>query len=262
MTKNENRNLTQFIESAPTGFVFTNAWLERQGISSKLAWWYVRSGLLERIGTKAYKKAGDNIAWAGAVAALQNQMGLPLHVGGLTALQLLRRPDKNAWQIMLFADLETRMPSWLGNGEWCVNFEIHRTSLFKNHDKLLGVSEQQIGGISIRLSGLERAAMELLYLTPKCQSLYDVMLIMEKLQQFQPAMVQSLLENCNSIKVKRFFLYFAERYWHSLVPKLNLEKITLGSGKRVIGSGGRYRYHPKYMLSLPEKIDERDDDDF
>jgi hypothetical protein len=69
-------------------------------------------------------------------------------------------------------------------------------------------------------------------------------------------MVQSLLENCNSIKVKRFFLYFAERFWPALVPKLDLKKINLGNGKRVIGRGGRYRYHPKYMLSLPEKIDE------
>jgi hypothetical protein len=255
MTRKETRKLNSVIASVPSGIVLTNAWLEQQGISPKLAWWYVRSGLLERLSAKAYKKAGDKITWIGAVSALQNQMHLPLHVGGITALRL-SKTHKNIKEIMLFADLETRMPSWLSSAKWNVDFEIYKTSLFKNHDRLLGVIEQKLEGINIRFSCPERAAMEVLYLTPKYETLYDVMLIMEKLGQFRVAMVQSLLENCNSIKVKRFFLYFAERFWPALVPKLDLKKINLGHGKRVIGRGGRYRYHPKYMLSLPEKIDE------
>ncbi len=52
----ENTELSRFIISAPTGTIFTNAWLERHDISAKLAWWYVRTGLLKRLGAKAYKK--------------------------------------------------------------------------------------------------------------------------------------------------------------------------------------------------------------
>jgi hypothetical protein len=256
MPKKETRQLNHFIKSAPSGVVLTKAWLEQQGISPKLTWWYVRAGLLERLGTKAYKKAGDNIGWVGAVEALQNQMYLPLHVGGNTALRLLNRPHKNIQQIMLFAELETRIPSWLSETEWDADFEIYKTFLFKNHDKKLGIIDLEIKGINIQLSCPERAAMEILYLSPKYQTLFDVMFVMEKLENFRPAMAQSLLESCNSIKVKRFFLYFAERFWQTLVPQLDFEKINLGHGKRVIGRGGRYRYHPKYLLSLPEKIDE------
>ncbi len=248
------------IESAPPGFVFTNVWLKQHGVSAKLAWWYVRSGWLERVGTKAYKRVGENISWVGAVAAMQNQMNLTVHVGGITALQLLGRVKVSSVlsirRITLFADLRTRLPSWLNNNKWHVNFEIHRTSLFSNG--MLGMVEKKIEGINIHSSCPERAAMEMLFLAPKCHALFDVAEVMEKLKPLQPDTAQLLLENCNSIKVKRFFLYFANRFRRGLISKLDLTKINLGSGKRVIGNGGKYRYHPKYKLSLPEKIDEPD----
>lgn len=262
MSKNENKKLMRVIESAPTGFVFTNGWLEQHGISAKLAWWYVRSGLLERVDTKIYKKAGDHITWVNAVAAIQNQMNLPVHVGGITALKLLRRVEVasifNIRNITLFADLGTRVPSWLANNKFHGNFKIHRTSLFSHRNKMLGIVEKNIEGITLYHSCLERAAMETLFLAPKYLTLFDVTELMEELKPLQPEIVQLLLENCNSIKVKRFFLYYINRFRRGLVSRLDLTKINLGSGKRVIGRGGKYRYHPKYKLSLPEKIDEPD----
>ena len=44
---------------------------------------------------------------------------------------------------------------------------------------------------------------------------------------------------CNSIKVKRLFLYMAENILHEWFDYLNLNKINLGSGKRVISKGGK-----------------------
>lgn len=260
MVRNENKKLMHVIESAPAGSIFTNVWLEQHGISAKLAWWYVHSGLLERVGSKVYKKAGDDITWMSAVAAIQNQMNLPVHVGGTTALKLLRQIKVssifNIRNITLFADLGTRMPSWLIDNKWHINFKIHRTSLFS--DGMLGMVEKKIEGINIHFSCPERAAMEVLFLAPKYITLFDVTELMERLKPFQLEIVQLLLENCNSIKVKRFFLYFINRFRRGLVSKLDLKKINLGDGKRVIGRGGKYRYHPKYKLSLPEKIDEPD----
>lgn len=98
--------------------------------------------------------------------------------------------------------------------------------------------------------------MEVFYLSSKHITLYDATELMEDLRQFRPPIVQSLLKNCNSIKVKRFFLYFVERFWSKWLPKLDLKKINLGQGKRVIGRGERYKYNAKHRLSLPEKIDE------
>lgn len=245
--------------SIPSGVVLTSEWLGEQGVSSKLAWWYVRIGLLERLGTKAYKKAGDHVTWVGAVAALQNQKQLSLHVGGKTALQLLGRSHfismQGVKQVMLFADLNTRVPSWVVKKDlWDVEFEIFRTSLFDSKTKVLGVIERPIEGITLRVSCPEMAAMEALYLVPKYQSIEEIALLLEGLGQLRPNVVQSLLEGCHSIKVKRLFLYFSEKFQHTWLEDLDLKKINLGHGKRVIGSGGKY--DANYLLSLPEMKDE------
>ncbi len=259
MTRKDEKKLNHFLLSAPSGVVLTTEWLERQGISSKLAWWYVQSGLLERLGMKAYKKPGDNILWAGVVAALQNQMHLPLHVGGKTALQVLGRahfiPLQGVKQVQLFADLNTRMPSWLGKKLSKVEFETHRTSLFSNLEKMPGIIERPIDGITIKISCPERAAMEILYLYPKYESLEEIILLIENLGQLRPAIVQSMLETCNSIKVKRLFLFLAEKCQHPWLANLDLKKIDLGKGKRVIASGGKY--DPKYKISFPELVEEK-----
>lgn len=254
MARESKNKLNHFMVSAPSGVVLTSDWLEEQGISSKLAWWYVHSGLLERLGMKAYKKAGDNIAWPGVVTALQGQLHLSLHVGAKTALQILGQshfiPMQGVKKIMLFSALNTRIPSWLNkNRLWNVEFEIFRTSLFSTEDKLLGIVERIVDGMLLQISCPERAAMEMLYLYPKHQSLEETALLIENLRQLRPKMVQMLLEKCNSIKVKRLFLYLAEKYQHPWLSSLDLKKINLGSGKRVVGHGGKY--DSKYKLSLP-----------
>lgn len=62
MTRLQKNILNQFMVQTSPGMVLTLDWLVEHNISSKLAWWYVRSGWLERIGGKAYKKAGDQVS--------------------------------------------------------------------------------------------------------------------------------------------------------------------------------------------------------
>lgn len=255
MTRISDNKLNQFWVSTPSGMLLTSNWLEQHGISPKLAWWYVHSGWLERVGEKAYKKKGDKISWAGVVAALQSQLHLPLHIGGKSALQLLGRshfvPMQGVNQIMLFADSRTRTPSWLGKDKFLdVQFLTFRTSLFQDDNSSLGTIERPFEGINLQLSSPERAVMEMLYSVPKYQPFDEAILLMENLGQLRPAIVQSLLEKCTSIKVKRLFLHLAEKFQHAWISSLDLKKINLGHGKRVIGGGGKY--DSKYLLSLPE----------
>ena len=237
--------------AAPSGVVLTAAWLEGQDISSKLAWWYVHSGLLEKIGTNAYKKAGDNVTWVGAINALQAQLALPIHVGSKTALHLLGLghfvPMQGMQQIMLFAPTTTKIPKWLLAYTWDAEFEIYKSSLFSNDH---GLIERPINGISLKISSPERAALELLYLYPQHQSLNEITYLIENLTQLRPKTLQILLENCHSIKVKRLFLHLSEQFNHPWFSSLDLTTIDLGKGKRVLGDGGKY--FPKYKLSLPE----------
>jgi hypothetical protein len=138
---------------------------------------------------------------------------------------------KSITNISLFADAGTKIPTWFSKKYWPIDFEIHRTSLFGDHNALLGIVEKLIDGFTIQLSCPERAAMEMLFLSPKHQTLYDTTEYMEQFKGLQPEIVQLLLENCNSIKVKRLFLYFVNRFRRGFVSKLDLTTINLGGPK-------------------------------
>lgn len=259
MTRLGRYKLNHLMMEMPPGVVLTLHWLKQQGISCKLAWWYVHSKWLERIGDEAYKKAGENLTWAGALSALQKQLHLAVHIGAKTSLELLGQshfvPMGTQKQVLLFSEPNVRIPKWLFIEEtWQVGFRVHATSLFIEDNLRLGIVEKLIDGITISLSSPERAVLEMLYLVPKKQSFDEVVLIMEGLRQLRPQVVQQLLEKCKSIKVKRLFLHLAEKFHHPWLEDMELKKIDLGHGKRVIGAGGSY--DPKYQISVPKIMEE------
>ncbi len=73
---------------------------------------------------------------------------------------------------------------------------------------------------------------------------------MEGLKTLRPAVVQELLEKTASIKVKRLFMHFAEKFNHPWLKHLDLEQVDFGKGKRVIAKGGQF--DSKYNISVPK----------
>lgn len=63
---------------------------------------------------------------------------------------------------------------------------------------------------------------------------------MENFVSLRSEIVQRLLVICRSIKVKRLFMYMAEKQGHSWVSQLDLSRIDFGKGKRMIVPNGRY----------------------
>ncbi|MCK4865622.1 MAG: type IV toxin-antitoxin system AbiEi family antitoxin domain-containing protein, partial [Gammaproteobacteria bacterium] len=59
-----------------------------------------------------------------------------------------------------------------------------------------------------------------------------------------------LLEDCNSIKVKRFFMWLAEYNQHKWVERLDLTNVDFGKGKRTLFKGGVF--NKKYQITVPE----------
>ena len=68
-----------------------------------------------------------------------------------------------------------------------------------------------------------------------------------------PHRVQTLLEDCPNIKVKRLFFWFAERHEPAWLKKIDRDRIDLGKGKRLIVRGGRLDTH--YLITVPERLD-------
>ena len=116
----------------------------------------------------------------------------------------------------------------------------------------IGLVDVESKSFSVKASGSARALMECLYLAPEKFELVEAYQIMEGLNTLRPGTVQHLLEKCRSVKVKRLFLYMAERSGHAWVKHLDLTKIELGCGKRSMAEGGIYV--PKYQITVPKEL--------
>lgn len=76
--------------------------------------------------------------------------------------------------------------------------------------------------------------------------------LVEMLTTLRPKVLQELLEQCRSIRVKRLFLYLADKAGHLWFTRLDRSRIGHGKGKRVIGTGGVLV--PDYELVLPNEL--------
>ncbi|MFH2094117.1 MAG: type IV toxin-antitoxin system AbiEi family antitoxin domain-containing protein, partial [Bacteroidota bacterium] len=118
----------------------------------------------------------------------------------------------------------------------------------------IGIDEFEIKSITIKISSPERAIMECLYLAPAENDLVECYQIFEGLVNLQPDLIQELLINCNSVKVKRLFFYMAEKANHQWFHFLNTEKIDIGKGNRMIEKNGVHIQ--KYLISIPRELAE------
>ena len=94
--------------------------------------------------------------------------------------------------------------------------------------------------------------MECLHLAPQYYDITDLYYVIELLSILSPKNVQRLLEECRSVKVKRLFLFMAEKARHAWFEALALDRIDLGRGKRVFAKGGVY--NKKYQITIPAEL--------
>jgi len=123
-----------------------------------------------------------------------------------------------------------------------------RTNLFPAGSQE-GYTELKEREFSVRISAPERAILELLYLVPNKAGFAEAQLIMENLVSLRPTVVQALLQSCRSIKVKRLFMYFADKHGHQWVSEIDMSKVNLGKGKRLIVPNGKLDH--KYQITVP-----------
>ena len=109
------------------------------------------------------------------------------------------------------------------------------------------------GDWPIVLSTPERAVLELLDELPGRETFHQVDMLMEGLVGLSPKRTSRLLGECRSVKVKRLFLWFAERHGHPWLERLDRDGIDLGKGKRMLVRGGKL--DPKYQITVPEDLD-------
>jgi hypothetical protein len=108
------------------------------------------------------------------------------------------------------------------------------------------------GAFQIKIASPERAILECLYLTPDKQDLLETYQIMSGLVNLRPDMVQTLLNECKSVKVKRLFLYMLKKANHQWGQFLDLSEVNLGTGDRELVKNGIY--DPEFHITVPREL--------
>jgi len=254
MAGQKTSKMNQVLQKWPKGTVATQAWLNQLGVSSKLANWHVGSGWLVRFGARAFTRPGDQVDWQGALYALQTQLGITVHVGGRTALELQGRshfvPLGRQKRVILVSDQPEQLPAWFWNHRWEASLEHRCLSLFERVPEK-ATTTLDCGAFEVVMSSAERAIMEQMRLARSSNEVEHAYQLMEGLSTLRPNVVLELLENCRSAKVKRLFLWSAETIGHTWFGRLDSSQVDLGKGKRQIYKGGQL--NQKYQITVPKR---------
>ena len=250
MVLEKRQKINSLLRSEDSGVVFLSSWLRKEGISTQLLNSYKKNSWFYPIGRGAWMRVGDKPTYQGGLVALQKQAKTHIHIGGRTALLLLGKAhyiELAPKQIILFGGHQEKLPKWFSKFDWGYEIVYFPTSFLP---PTIGLKSIEQGPFSFLISCPTRALMECLYLSPKLYDLIECYEIMEGLDALHPKQVQKLLEVCSSVKVKRLFLYMAEKANHIWYRHLNLETINLGKGKRSLIKNGIYI--PKYGITVPK----------
>jgi len=248
----KEQKINRLINSQPSGVVYLSSWLSKNGFSTQLLNRYKKSNWIYSIGAGVWMRVGVKPTYQGALYALQEQSKLSVHIGAKTALSLQGKAhylELATQQIILFGSSKEKLPAWFSKYDWGLKINYFSTSFLPSKMALLTLEQNTF---SLLVSSPARALLECLYLVPKKQELVECYEIMEGLNNLRPKQVQELLEQCTSIKVKRLFLYMAEKAQHEWFNYINLEKIDLGKGKRSLVKEGVYI--AKYHITIPKAL--------
>ena len=253
----------------PEGLVADATWLEEHGYSRALRNKYVARGWLDQVARGVYRRPAptlqgkarsERLRWQPVVISLQTLLGCSYTVGGRTALEMqgfAHYLSAGHREIHLYG---TRKPPG-----WIFKLKLDDRFVFHNSDRLFKSERMRLLERSyirqpwgqwewpLTMSSPERAILELLDEVPQRETFHQADVLMEGLRNLSPRRLQTLLNVCHSIKVKRLFLWFAERHQHPWLKKLEREHIDLGKGKRMLVRGGKL--DPKFKITVPGSID-------
>lgn len=273
MSAQKGSKLNQLERALPEGLLVDASWLERRGYYRSQRSQYVSAGWLEQPARGVFCRPRGVVSWQQVVISLQTLLEFPVSVGGRSALELqgyAHYLPQTQETIHLYGD--KKLPAWVSKLDIEQEFTFHNRLRYLPEVKLppqalsltehLSESEALDGALRIErwgqwkwplmMSMPERAYLELLDELPHKETFHMADVIMEGLVNVSPRRMQSLLEACTSVKVKRLFFFFAERHRHGWLAHINSEKVDLGKGKRLLVKGGKL--DTKHQITVPEEF--------
>lgn len=245
--------IKQILDSAGADSLLFSTWLTEQGVTPFEQSAYVQSGWLEKVAYGVYKVAGADVSLWGAIASYNGQLNKQCTIGAETALELrdyMHYVPMGKPLAFIYTQPNVKMPKWFLEYPWDRTLRYQTISLWGTDN--LGISQREVDGHLLLVSAPERAIMECLNRPHVDQTLLDTYYLMEMLSTLRPKLIQQLLEQCSSVKVKRLFLYLAEKANFPWFKEIDVSKVNLGSGRRMISATGKYV--SKYDITIPTEV--------
>lgn len=247
LSGNKINNLLK--EGIPHGIYFSE-WIHSYGYSAQLIKQYRKTGWLEMLCRGVFYRAGEDLTAYAALASYRKQIGEDLRLAAHSALELhgvMHFVPMGKPKAMLASDQKKRF-IWLSSDRFDREIELFYTPQVAVQNPEAVVRE----GLQLTSSSSELAILECIYLAPKRYSYMDVYYLMEQLSGLRPDVLQDLLERTKSYRVKRMFLYMAEKANYSWFEDLILDRIDLGTSKLQLCKEGIFV--SKYSITVPQEL--------
>jgi hypothetical protein len=239
-------------QTSPSGLMFSE-WMSKQGYSAQLQKRYRDTGWLSTLCKGVMYRTGSQFDALDALASYNYQMGKKLRVGAVSALEYAgfnHYVPMGKPVLMVALPEGEKVPQWMKAEAYDMNFRTFSTTVFS----ALEVTTRNTDSGTLYVSSPEQAFLESLVLAPKQYSYMDLYYIMEQLATLRPEVVQGLMEGISNHRVKRMFLYMAEKAGHYWFNELDTSKIDLGTGKLQLVKDGVF--NSKYAITVPKELND------
>jgi Transcriptional regulator, AbiEi antitoxin, Type IV TA system/Transcriptional regulator, AbiEi antitoxin N-terminal domain len=226
MALSTRKNIIKGLQGAfPRGTPFDSQALAKVGVYPALAYHYLKSGWLERLGRGVFAFPNDTLRQEDCLKFLARRVA-NFHVGGKTALAWRGiRHNLPAREPLTLWGSRTSLPTW-----FCERFPSRYTTrnLFSSKlPKNFGLQPLPETPNGVLVSAPERALLEMLNEVGQTQEIEEGRNIMEGARSLRPEVMAALLKNSQSIKVARLCVQWAEELnlpWASVARKATEKK--------------------------------------
>lgn len=229
--------------------LYFSEWLIRNGYSSQLMQKYIKGGWIKSLCRGVFYASNKEVINAyGAIRSYYMQVGQDVHVAAHSALEIygfmhyvpMGKPQ------MMVSVTNDYIPMWL-------KIDAYDRDVVPFASNALPI-ELHVGAYqnNMLVSAPERAFMECLLLAPKYYNYLDLYLLMEQLTGLRANVVQQLLVEIKSYRVKRMFAYMAEKAKHLWWEDVDLGAIDMGRGKIYYNPTGKFI--AKYKITIPLEL--------
>lgn len=238
-------------EAIPGGLLFA-AWLRKKGYSAQLLKRYRDSGWLVGLSRGVMYRKNDNLSALAAVYSYNNQTCNKARIAAHSALELLgfNHYVPMGKPRLMVAFESGSVDDWVRSDRYDMTIVPFHTGIFKKP----ATQYLDRNSLSIIISSPEQAFLECLHLVPDYYNYMDLYYIMEQLTSLDPEKVQTALENTSSQRIKRIFLYMAEKAGHYWFDMLDLNKFGLTTSKLKLVDNGVYI--SKYRITVPKELND------